>query len=291
MTAALLVDGISSFADRFEGFILDQWGVIHDGQQPYPAALETLSELNRRGKRVVLLSNSGRRASLNRRRLTSMGFEPDTFDAIITSGEAAWQLLKNRAGPPWSELGRRCLLFTVGDDLGVVEDLGLELVDDPDNADFLFATALEIPPQTLDDYRRIAVRAVELGLPLVCSNPDKIAPAGGGFAISPGTLAEIYSELGGVVHFVGKPHGPIYAASLEALSALQPSQIVAIGDSLEHDVTGAKTAGLAACFVTSGVHKSDFPPGASAAQRSRTVEELAAKHGVRPDWVIPRLSW
>jgi HAD superfamily hydrolase (TIGR01459 family) len=291
MTPPLFIDGIGAFADRFEGFILDQWGVIHDGQAPYPAALEALAELKRRGKRIVLLSNSGRRAAFNRRRLVDMGFNVAMFDGLVTSGEAAWQLLEQRARAPWSELGRRCMLFTIGGDLGVVEGLGLELVDDVEQADFLFATALEIPPRTLDDYRRIAERAVQRRLPLVCSNPDKVAPAGGGFAISPGTLAEIYQGLGGRVHFVGKPHGPIYAACLEALAPLQPGQVVAIGDSIEHDIKGARNVGLAACFVTSGVHRADFPPDASRAAQIFRLAELEAEHGASPDWVIQRLVW
>ena len=99
MSTPSFVDGIGAFADRYQGFLLDQWGVIHDGQQALPAALAALGELKRRNKRLVVLSNSGRRAALNRRRLAEMGFNVAMFDAVVTSGEAAWQALERRNLP------------------------------------------------------------------------------------------------------------------------------------------------------------------------------------------------
>ena len=160
MISPRFVDGVADLADHYEGFLLDQWGVIHDGRQPLPEAVTALTELKRRNKRLVVLSNSGRRAALNRRRLAEMGLDVAMFDAVVTSGEAAWQVLKQRSLPGFGELGRRCRLFTIGGDLGVVEDLGLELVEAPEQADFLFLTGTEIPPLTLDDYHAVLVRAV-----------------------------------------------------------------------------------------------------------------------------------
>lgn len=291
MVAPLFVDGIHTFADRYEGFILDQWGVIHDGQKALPQALAALAELQRRNKRVVLLSNSGRRAAFNRRRLAAMGFNMGGFTAVVTSGETAWSLLKHRATPPYSELGRRCLLFTIGGDLGVIEDLDLEPVEDADHADFVFATGLEIPPHTLDDYRRVLERAAARGLPMLCSNPDKVAPTAAGLQISPGSVAEIYEELGGTVHYVGKPYRPIYGACLDVLDGLEPEEIVAIGDSLEHDIKGAQNVGIASCFLMAGIHAAEFPPDASRAAHQHTLDQLCGRYDARPDWVAPALVW
>jgi HAD superfamily hydrolase (TIGR01459 family) len=291
MAAPVFVGGIGAFADRYAGFVLDQWGVIHNGTEPFADALDALIELRRRNKRVVLLSNSGRRAALNQARLEAMGFGRSLFDAVVTSGEAAWSLLRYRSHAPWSELGRRCLLLTINGDLEVVAGLGLELVAEPEAADFILATALEIPPLTLDHYRDLARRAVGRGVPLVCSNPDKVAPTADGLQLSPGTLAEIYRELGGTVHFVGKPHQPIYGACFDALDGLEPGEIVAVGDSLEHDIQGARNAGIAAAFVTTGIHAEAFPAEAGEVARADALARLAAAHGVVPDWVLPRLVW
>src|SRR6476469_3512308 len=82
--------GLSAFADRYDAFVLDQWGVLHDGANPYPGAIAAVEELVRRDKKVALLSNSGRRAAKNRERMATFGFDPAWFAAIVTSGET-WQ--------------------------------------------------------------------------------------------------------------------------------------------------------------------------------------------------------
>jgi HAD superfamily hydrolase (TIGR01459 family) len=285
------VDGIGAFADRYQGFILDQWGVIHDGHQALPDALSAIHELKRRGKRLVLLSNSGRRAELNRRRLAAMGFNMALFDGVVTSGETAWLHLKHRAQPPYPELGRKCLLFTIGGDLGVIEGLDLDLVEQAKDADFLFVTGLEIPPRSLEDYLPELERAAACGLPMLCSNPDRVAPVSGELVLAPGTLAARYEDLGGRVHYVGKPHSPVYGACLDALDGLERHEIVAIGDSMEHDIKGANAAGIASCFLTAGIHAAEFPSDLSQAARTQVLDRIAADHAAGPDWVAARLAW
>jgi HAD superfamily hydrolase (TIGR01459 family) len=284
-------DGIGAFADRYEGFLLDQWGVIHDGRKALPEAVEALAELKRRNKRLVVLSNSGRRAALNRKRLTEMGLNVAMFDAVVTSGEAAWNLLRHRNLPGWRDLGNRCVLFTIGGDRAVLDDLGIEVVDEPENADFLFNTGLEIPPRTLDDYHAVLERAVVRKLPMVCSNPDRVAPSHGKLITAPGTVAAMYEQMGGRVLYVGKPHPPIYGACLDALDGLRPSEIVAVGDSVEHDVRGANGMQIDCCFVTGGIHAERFPAGATFAEREASLADLCQRFGARPQWVVPRLVW
>lgn len=291
MSPTTFVDGIGAFADRYQGFILDQWGVIHDGRTALPAALAAIAELKRRNKRLVLLSNSGRRAELNRRRMAGMGFNMAQFDAVVTSGEIAWLQLEHRAMPPFSELGRRCLLFTIGGDLGVVEGLDLELVEKVEEADFLFVTGLEIPPRTLEDYAPLLERAAARRLPMLCSNPDRVAPVTGDLVTAPGSLAARYAEMGGAVHYVGKPYPAVYGACLDAMPDLEPEEIVAIGDSMEHDVQGARNMGIASCFLLDGIHAAAFPPGMAPDELRRAVEALAAEHATSPDWATRRLAW
>ena len=291
MSTPQFATGIGAFADRYQGFLLDQWGVIHDGRRALPEAVAALAELKRRGKRLVVLSNSGRRAALNRRRLGEMGLDVAMFDAVVTSGEAAWNLLRHRTQPGFKDLGRSCVLFTIGGDQAVIEDLGIEVVERADDADFLFNTGLEIPPRTLDDYRAVLERAMARRLPMVCSNPDRVAPSQGKLITAPGTVAAMYEQLGGTVLYVGKPHAPIYGACLDALDGLEPSEIVAVGDSVEHDIRGANGVGVDACFVTGGIHQDEFPPEATGAEREARLADLSQRFGARPQWVVPRLVW
>ncbi|WP_292218771.1 TIGR01459 family HAD-type hydrolase, partial [Mesorhizobium sp.] len=79
------LDGIEALAERYDVFLLDQFGVLHDGQQPYAGAVEALSALKRAGKTVVLISNSGKRAEPNERRLKKLGFEEASWDHFVSS--------------------------------------------------------------------------------------------------------------------------------------------------------------------------------------------------------------
>lgn len=284
------VDGLSAFADRYDGFVLDQWGVLHDGARPYPGALEAVAELARRGKRVVLLSNSGRRADRNRERLASLGFDVAGFTDVVSSGEAAWQLMSRRPHAPWDRLGRRCYLLTHLGDRGVVEGLDLEVVEDVALADFVFASGLDAW-QRPEDLRPLAEAAAARGLPMICSNPDVVAVSAGELVSAPGALARIYEELGGEVHYVGKPHRPIYEVTLAALGGMDPRRIVAVGDSLDHDIRGAEGAGMDSAFVTGGINAADFPQGAEEASRREALDRLCREAGTRPTWAVPALVW
>jgi len=290
MTRPRLLPGIGALAERFAGFLLDQWGVLHDGERPLPGAPEAVDALLAQGARIVLLSNSGRRAATNRERLAALGFAPERLAGIVTSGEATWRLLKERPGPPWSEFGRRCLLLTIGGDLGPVEGLDLELVEAPEDADFLLVSGLDGKPA--EAWRPLAEAARARDLPMICSNPDKLAPSPTGFLDSPGRLAAIYESLGGRVVYVGKPHAPIYTACLEALAGIPRDAILAVGDSLEHDVAGAHAQGLATCLVASGIHVEELPVEGEAGRLIDAVVELAGRTDAPPpDFLLRRFAW
>jgi HAD superfamily hydrolase (TIGR01459 family) len=283
-------EGLRAFADRYEAFVLDQWGVLHDGGEPYPGALEAVAELARRGKRIVLLSNSGRRADKGRERLRALGFDTALFADVVSSGEATWQLMRARPHAPWDRLGRRCVLLTHLGDRGVVEGLDLEVVEDVARADFVFASGLEAW-QTPESLRPLAEAAAARGLPMVCSNPDIVAVSRGSFHHAPGAFARIYEDLGGEVHYVGKPHRPIYEVCLGALEGVGRDAIVCVGDSLDHDIRGAAGVGLDSAFVTGGIHRDEFPPGADEAASAGALRRLCGGADAWPTWVIPRLVW
>lgn len=287
MHASAFVDGVGAFIDAYEGFLIDQWGVLHNGERIYPGAIEVLAELTRRNKRVVLLTNSGRRRSFNEERLQEMGFNTRALAGVVTSGEATWQTLKERAMEPFANLGKRCLLLTRADDYGPVEGLDLDLVTDPDEADFIYLTWLDALTHSIDAFDQLIERAAKRGLPMICANPDRVAPSEGGLTQAPGSLADRYEAIGGAVTYVGKPHAPIYAACRDVLEGLEAEEICGIGDSFEHDIKGAKDAGMAAAFVMQGIHANDFPAGASRAAERQVLARLEEKHSIVADYVMP----
>jgi HAD superfamily hydrolase (TIGR01459 family) len=283
--------GLADLAARYRGFIVDQWGVLHDGGAPYPLALEALAELRAAGRRVVLLSNSGKRAAINRRRLAALGIAPDLYDGLVTSGEATWQALAERGDPVFARLGRRCLLWSRDGDRSLVEDQKLELADDVATADFLLLGGIADDAR-LEPFTATLEQAAARGLPMVCANPDVIAvQPGGRFGFAPGALARQYETLGGQVAYVGKPFPPVYELCLDALGPLAREEVLVVGDSVAHDVAGGAGMGLATALIMAGIHAPLFDLERGPSANAAALERLEAEYGARPDWVLPRFCW
>ena len=283
--------GLADLASRYEGFIVDQWGVLHDGARPYADALDCLGRLRAAGKRVVLLSNSGKRTAINRARLAEIGIDQSLYDAIVTSGEATWQALAERSEPFFAALGRRCMLWSRYGDRSVVESLALEVVERVEDAEFLLLAGVEDDAR-LEDFRLHLEAAAGRGLPMVCANPDIVAVLPDGrFGMGPGAVAHHYEQLGGAVGYVGKPHRPIYQACLEELGHTPPDEVLTVGDSMAHDVAGGAAMELDTALIMSGIHRRIFDVERGARANRAALEELAREYGVLPRWVLPRFRW
>ena len=72
-------------AARYDGFIVDLWGVVHDGVRPYPGAVDCLTRLRDAGKRVVMLSNAPRRNHAAQESMRRMGIADDLYTDIPVS--------------------------------------------------------------------------------------------------------------------------------------------------------------------------------------------------------------
>ena len=150
--ATLALAGVAELAQRFDGFILDQWGVLHDGVQPYPGALECVRRLRAAGKRLVLLSNTGQSAERNLDLMQDMGFDRGSFERFVGAGEDARAALAERRAPFHSALGRRCYAFTRAGNHSLVDGIGLELVASVEEAEFLLVIGIDSPPLGVADY-------------------------------------------------------------------------------------------------------------------------------------------
>jgi HAD superfamily hydrolase (TIGR01459 family) len=285
------IGGLEQVVESFDHVLLDQWGVLHDGQTLYPQVHDCLDRLRARGKTVTVLSNSGRRGAENARRLEKLGLPRSAYDRIITSGDAVWAALAARDTAPFDALGRRCLLFTRGNDRSVVEGLDLELVRRVQDADFILLAGLDEDLADLGRWHAVLEQAAAAALPVVCANPDTTMLSGRGLLPGPGAVAGLYQSLGGHVDFVGKPHCPIYATALEALGNPPPRRVLAVGDSLDHDVLGAARIGAMSLFIIDGVQAPHFAGVAGDPAITTTLRRLAGADGPLPDWVMQRLAW
>jgi HAD superfamily hydrolase (TIGR01459 family) len=285
-----ILDGIAPVADRYDGFVLDLWGVVHDGRRPYPGVPEALAELKSRSKRVAFLTNAPRRAWFVEGMLDRMGLDRGLYDGIISSGEIAWRMLKARNHPWFARLGRRALHIGPERDLSVVEEGVAELVTDPAQADFLLNTGPD-PERGATDaapYRPALEAAAAHRLPMLCVNPDRHVMVAGERLICAGALADLYLGLGGGDVFeVGKPDPAVYDPVLELLGIQDRKRVLAIGDSPHTDLAGAQAAGLDALWALTGL-------AAHAHGESPSSEELRAvalAEGVDPLAAVRALRW
>lgn len=273
---------LAALADRHDVFFVDQFGVLHDGTAPYPGAVEALARLHDLGRTVVLLSNSGKRAASNERRLAGLGFRPGSWDLFLSSGEVAWSIFSGRVGDDRLAPGSRCLLLARDDDRSAVDGLDIRIVADGSEADVVLISGSEGERLSLDDYRRMLEPAARRGVRAYCTNPDKIMLTSVGPRFGAGRIAEAYAEMGGPVTWIGKPFSAIYETALALVGTPAPQRVVGIGDSVEHDIAGAAGAGLASALVRSGI---------LATMDEAALAALFAEEGAVPDYVLPAFAW
>lgn len=282
-------NGLAALVPRYDGFLLDQWGVLHDGVRPYPGALAALEALRRAGKRVIILSNSGRLGTENAAQLAKLGFARSLYGEVVSAGDDAREALATRDEPFHRALGRRCLLLARAGEAHLADGLGLDLADDVEAADFILLMTMDPPRQSVAGWMDVLRAASERRLPMVCANPDlHRASPDGGLQEAPGLVARAYEQLGGTVRYHGKPEPRIYRSCLARLG-LEQSLVVAIGDSLEHDIAGAQAAGIDSVFIGGGIHRGDIGWDGAAMDVASCLA-LFASAGRTPTYALPLLG-
>ncbi|MEL7211892.1 MAG: TIGR01459 family HAD-type hydrolase [Pseudomonadota bacterium] len=246
------LDSILTVADRYDAIVFDQWGVLHNGSAPYSHAVATIEALTARDMTLGVLSNSGKSAQINRDRITSMGFPATAFGPVMTSGEAL--KIDMRAGLLEAIEALYVISATPEDATRSCGEMGVAHVNALADADAVLLMGL--PDGGAHKKERAVLRdALTQGKTLICSNPDRHSPRADGVLVeSPGALAHEYADAGGEVLFYGKPHRPIFDALGKQLGA---QRVLMVGDSPEHDIAGAKSAGWDSLFIQGGLHAHD----------------------------------
>jgi 4-nitrophenyl phosphatase len=248
----------SALLERYDGILLDIFGVLVDGSGPLPGAVSLLDELTRRGTPFALVTNDASR-SVGRyvekfadfgvaidpaRFVTSGSLVPGYFAANGLAGARTCVL-----GPPDSAAYVRA-----GGGIVVPLQQGLELdvLAVCDDAGFEFLAGIEWALSAV-------VRAVEAGRRphLVLPNPDLVYPKSRGeLGFTAGAIALVVEAAlarrfpGEHLAFarLGKPEPHLFTDAAHRLG-LSTDRLVMIGDQLETDVAGARAAGCDAALV------------------------------------------
>jgi HAD superfamily hydrolase (TIGR01459 family) len=265
--------------DQYPVLFVDQFGVLHDGSAPYPGVVATLKALKDAGRRVIVLSNSGRPGSHNAARLARLGISRDLYETIVTSGDAALAIVRSSA--TLLRAGSRCFVVSSAGDAELAGLFGMVAETDVACADLVLIAGSQGDRMSEHDYTSQLAPAARRGVPALCINPDREMLVPGGKAFGAGRIAELYEAAGGSVEWIGKPHAAIYAHAAH-IAEVAAETVLCIGDSVEHDIVGARRFGAASVLVRTGIHagESDF-----------TLSALFQAQDAIPDYLLKSLVW
>lgn len=274
------INGLSEIAGRFPVLFVDQFGTMHDGQQPYPRAAEALARYRRDGGRVIVLSNSAKSGADNRGRLHKFGFDERHFDHVVTSGDATQQaILDGRLDPVFAPGACIHISGKIGDDYGFGR-MGFRPVS-PDNADGIILAASQEPDRPWQEQVREMAVAARRHVPVLVCNPDLEMLTPAGVRPSAGFIGRELAKLGAQVTTFGKPLPYIYQVALDWLGNPAAEDVLAIGDSPEHDLEGALAIGANGALVRTGI---------MAGLEPEEIAPRAPGHGV-VTFLLSELAW
>lgn len=269
-----------SFGDlisQYDLFLLDLWGVVHDGTHLYPGVREALDMIKRQGKQIIFISNAPRRAQKVKNVLAGFGINEGDYVKAVSSGEVGYDWLA-RGQATW---GRRYYYIGPDKDADVLDGLDYVRTDDIKQADFLLNVGFGSEQQSSDDFTMLLRAAKSQGLEMLCLNPDlEVVKITGEVHECAGVIGRRYEAMGGKVVWFGKPYREIYEFCLQGLD-VRNERILAIGDSLETDIPGGIAFGIDTLLITGGIlHRHDAP----------YIRKMCDDLGLCPTYVAPGLA-
>lgn len=279
-----VLTAIAPLAHSTTAWLVDIWGVMHNGVTPFAEAVAACERFRSSGGLVLLLSNSPRPAAGVTAQLDQIGVARSAYDGIVSSGDATRRLI--------AEWGARAV-FHLGPerDRPLFDGLPVRIVN-ADQAEGVVCSGLfDDSTETPDDYREILTGLRGRDLPMICANPDLRVERGGQIIYCAGAIAAAYADIGGKVTYAGKPYLPVYEmafAELQTLSgtALDRGLVLAIGDGVKTDIAGAASAGIRSVYIASAIHMGD-----DQALDASTLSRLFPEPAGRPVAAMAQLSW
>ncbi|WP_374015556.1 TIGR01459 family HAD-type hydrolase [Phaeobacter sp. A36a-5a] len=284
-----LIASLAEVSSQYKALFVDLWGCVHNGITAYPEAVAALQAYRAAGGVVVLVTNSPKPRAGVAAQLGDFGVPQDAYDTIATSGNSA------RAAMFSGAVGRK--VYFMGEwerDAGFFEPL--KMLDDPidvtrvplKEAEGIVCCGPFDTQADPDVNRPDFLYAKQMGLKLLCANPDIVVDRGETREWCAGALARLYTEMGGESLYFGKPHPPIYDLARRRLAELgldiADRDILAIGDGPHTDISGAMGEGLDSLFITGGLAaketKTDHQPDEAALSTYLEKEKSAPTYSI-----------
>jgi len=267
------IKGLKEIYDKYDVFFIDLWGVVHNGIQLYPEAIEALENLYKLNRRFVLMSNAPRPSKDVENFLLNLKMDKIFAKTVFTSGEAALRSLeKNIYGEKFYHLGPKR-----DNDLFKRFEKNKRSLEE---SDFILCTGFfEGKEDSLDFYKDLLKKHIQMKM--VCTNPDLIVHHGSRKEYCAGTLAAIFKEIGGKVVYFGKPYPAIYNFCIKKNEA-----VLVVGDNVRTDIKGANNMKFDSLFITGGIHKSEFSN-----LPLEKCDKILEQYKTKTDYYQERLTW
>jgi len=274
---AKILKHISRIKDDFDCVICGTNGVITDGKNIFPDAVEALNRLYLDGKKIVLATNMGLRVKELFDFLHKADFPMHIFHSMITAGEIAHYSLKNR-----DDLGMMYYPL-VQNSGGIMQGLKYQKTDSVVLADFILA---ETTAENLqwEENLKILEQGLNLGIPMICVGNNTTMMSENGVQNSVGSLAEQYALMGGRIETFGKPDVRIAKYLTEHLKDISPEKCLVIGDNMATDMKMGVNFKAQTLLICSGIHqiKDDY---------DRKINDLSSNFGFNIDYATENLQW
>lgn len=280
-----IIAGIADLAGTCDAWLVDVWGVMHNGVKAFEDAAAACIAFREAGGYVVLLTNAPRPGPAVVHQIARIGVPQSAYDAVLTSGDVTRGLVTEWRDKQIHHLGP-------ARDRGIFEGIDVKFATSIE-ADIVVVTGFfDDETETPDDYTTTLKSFQRRNIAMLCANPDLRAERGDKIVYCAGALAEAYEKFGGDVIYAGKPHLPIYELALSMINDARGEQVpkervLAIGDGLKTDIAGAAAAGLRSVFVASGLHVE----GGQQLSSELVGELFSASPHERPVAAMQKLVW
>lgn len=286
-----LIQSLQEISDHYNYFIFDVWGVVHDGSTAYPGAIEAITYLRNKGKKICFLSNAPRRASKVATMLEKFGVTPNLYNFVMSSGEAAFRDLQKNQESGFQNFGKNYFYIGPQKDIDLLDGLNYTRVTDAAQASFAITTGFDGDDSTLAEKMPQALAAKQNNLTLICVNPDLIVvKQDGREMICAGALAKEYQALGGEVVYYGKPFNSIYKIVCEIFNHPKNEEMLMIGDGIETDIKGAVNSKIDSLLVTGGILSNLLGVTYQQTADKNKLETLCNQFQLFPNFVISNLK-
>ena len=262
---------LSEVFKSYDTFVIDLWGVMHNGVVLNSKAVEAVEHLKNNSKKIVFLSNAPRPSSKVINFLLKMNLDKKYLLNVMTSGEAAIDAInQNKFGKTFFHLGppRDTSLF----------EKQKNNKTEIEKCDFILCTGLfDNHEDDLSYYKNFLKE--HISKKLICTNPDLTVHRGNIEELCAGSVAKVFEELGGKGIYYGKPYKEVYSKCFD-----KGEKVLAIGDNLRTDIKGANNLNIDSIFITEGVHRQEIGD-------STKLDALLTKYKVKTNFFQKELTW